>query len=294
MKVALLKPRYWPTWLLLGFMRVAILLPLGAQLAIGRVMGRTLRLTAPRRWHIALVNLERCFPEMGAAARRRLALRHFDSLGMAFMEFGLCWWASKERLERWGSVEGLEHLAAARAQGHGVILLSAHFTTLEVCGRLLSLHTDLHLMYRPIQNPVIEHVMRVSRERHFDRAIPRNEVRQLLKSLKEGKPVWYATDQGYRGKDSRLIPFFGIPAPTNTVLTRLAKTSSAPVVPFFAKRLSGTQGYHLKVGPILEGFPSDDPDADALRVNAWLESCIREAPEQYLWIHDRFKIVPRD
>ena len=91
-----------------------------------------------------------------------------------------------------------------------------------------------------------------------------------------------------------MIPFFGIPAPTNTVLSRLAKTTGAPVVPFFAKRLPGTQGYHLKVGPVFDNFPSDDPDADALRVNAWLESCIRQAPEQYLWIHDRFKIVPRD
>ena len=294
MKRELLRPRYWPTWLLLGFMRVAILLPLGAQLAIGCVIGQMLRLLAPRRWRIALVNLERCFPELDAKARRELARQHFDSLGMAFMEFGLCWWASRERLERWCTIEGLEHLKAARGEGRGVILLSAHFTTLEVCGRMLGMHTDMQLMYRPIRNPVIEHVMRVSREKHFERAIPRNEVRQLLKSLKEGKPVWYATDQGYRGKDSRMVPFFGIPAPTNIVLTRLAKTSGAPVVPFFGRRLPGTQGYHLKLGPVLEGIPSDNPEADALKVNAWLERCIREAPEQYLWIHDRFKIVPRD
>lgn len=294
MKRALFKPRYWPTWLLLGFMRVAILLPLGAQLMIGRVLGQALRLVAKRRWRIALVNLERCFPELDDTARQDLARRHFDSLGMAFMEFGLCWWASAKRLESWGTIEGLEHLKAARAGGRGVILLSAHFTTLEVSGRLLGLHTDLHLMYRPIQNPVIEDVMRVSRERHFDRAIPRNEVRQLLKSLKEGRPVWYATDQGYRGKDSRMVPFFGIPAPTNIVLSRLARTSGAPVVPFFAKRLPGTQGYHLTLGPVLKDFPSDDPEADALRINKWLEGCIRQAPEQYLWIHDRFKVVPRD
>lgn len=293
MKRALFHPRYWPTWLLLGFMRVAILLPLAAQLAIGRVIGRTLRLLARRRWRIACVNLERCFPELDTHARRRLALQHFDSLGMALMEFGLCWWASRKRLERWCTIEGLEHLAVARAQGRGVILLSAHFTTLEICGRMLRMHTDLHLMYRPIRNPVIEHVMRVSREKLFERAIPRNEVRQLLKSLKEGKPVWYATDQGYRGKDSRMVPFFGIPAPTNTVLSRLAKSTGAPVVPFFGRRLPGTRGYHLALGPALQGFPSEDPEADALRVNAWLEDCIRRAPEQYLWIHDRFKIVPR-
>ncbi len=294
MNRALLKPRYWPTWLLLGFMRAGTLLPFRAQLYIGRGMGRVLRLVAKRRWRIALVNLERCFPELDAAAREHLAREHFDSLGIAFMEFGLCWWASAKRLESWGTIEGLEHLKTARAQGNGVILLSAHFTTLEICGRLLGLHTDLHLMYRPIANPVIEEVMLRSRLRHFDRAIQRNEVRQLLKSLKEGKPVWYAMDQGYRGKNSEMVPFFGIPAPTNTAISRLARTSGAPVVPFFAKRLPGTQGYKLTLGPALKNFPSDDPVADALRINEWLESCIRQAPEQYLWIHDRFKVVPRD
>ena len=290
---ALFNPRYWPTWLLLGFIRLVILLPLGAQIAIGRIFGRALRVLARRRWRIALVNLERCFPEMDTMARRDLALHHFDSLGMALMEFGLCWWASQKRLKRWCTIEGLENLAAARAQGRGVILLSAHFTTLEVCGRMLGMYTDLHLMYRPIRNAVIEHVMRVRREKIFERAIPRNEIRQLLKSLKEGKPVWYATDQGYRGKDSRMVPFFGIPAPTNTVLSRLAKTSGAPIVPFFGLRLPGNRGYRLSLGPVLQDFPSNDSQADALRVNAWLEGCIRQAPEQYLWIHDRFKIVPR-
>ena len=294
MRAALLKPRYWPTWLLLGFMRLAVLLPYDAQLAIGRAMGRLLILVAERRRRIAQVNLERCLPELDPAGRARIARLHFESLGIALLEFGQCWWLSARRLERWGTIQGLEHLQAARAKGKGVILLGAHFTTLEITGRLLGLHTDLHLMYRPIRNPVIEEVMRKSRERLFERAIQRNEIRVMLKSLKDGKPVWYATDQGYRGKDSVMVPFFGVPAPTNTVLSRLARTSGAPVVPFFGRRLPGTAGYRLTLGPALEGFPSDDAAADALRINHWLEGCIREAPEQYLWIHDRFKVVPRD
>ncbi len=294
MKRALFNPHYWPVWLLLGFVRLAIYLPYGMQLRLGRGLGWLLRLLARRRWRITLVNLERCFPELDQAGRERLARRHFDSLGMAFIEIGMCWWASAERLKRLAHIEGVENLHAARARGHGVILLSAHFTTLEIGGRLLGLCTDFHLMYRPNQNALIEEVMRRSRERHFDRAIPRNDVRLMLRSLKEGKPVWYAPDQGYRGKNSEMVPFFGIPAPTNTATSRLARTSGAPVVPFFVERLPGTQGYALVLEPALEGFPTDDPAADALRINKLLEERIRRVPEQYLWSHDRFKVVPRD
>ena len=294
MKHAFLKPRYWPVWLLLGFVRLVIRLPYDLQLKLGRALGFLLRHLAKRRWRITLVNLERCFPELDAAAREQLARRHFDSLGMAFIEIGMCWWADAARLKRLVRLEGVEHLQAARAQGHGVILLSAHFTTLEIGGRLLGLATDFHLMYRPNQNALIEEVMRRSRERHFDRAIPRNDVRLMLKSLKEGKPVWYAPDQGYRGKNSEMVPFFGIPAPTNTATSRLARMSGAPVVPFFVERLPGKQGYALMLEPALQGFPSDDPTADALRINRLLEERIRRVPEQYLWSHDRFKIVPRD
>jgi len=294
MKAALLKPRYWPIWLLLGFMRLATYLPYALQLMLGRALGLVLRLLSRRRWRVTLVNLERCFPELGAAARLGLARRHFGSLGQAFIEFGMCWWGSAARLRRWGSLEGLEHLQTARARGKGVILLSAHFTTLEISGRMLGLYTDLHLMYRPNENLLIEEIMRGSRERHFERAIPRNDVRLMLRSLKEGKPVWYAMDQGFRGKNSAMVPFFGVPAPTNTALTRLAQASGAPVVPFFAERLPGAQGYKLYLLPALEDFPTNDPATDALRVNKLLEERIRRVPEQYLWSHDRFKVVPRN
>ncbi|HEX7966492.1 MAG TPA: LpxL/LpxP family Kdo(2)-lipid IV(A) lauroyl/palmitoleoyl acyltransferase [Gammaproteobacteria bacterium] len=294
MKRALFNPHYWPIWFLLGFVRLAVYLPYSLQLSLGRGLGTLLRLTARRRWRITLVNLERCFPELDAPARERLARRHFDSLGMAFIEIGMCWWASAGRLKGLAHIEGVENLNAARAEGRGVILLSAHFTTLEIGGRLLGLCTDFHLMYRPNQNALIEEVMRRSRERHFDRAIPRNDVRLMLRSLKEGKPVWYAPDQGYRGKNSEMVPFFGIPAPTNTATSRLARTTGAPVVPFFVERLPGTEGYALVLEPALEGFPTDDPAADALRINKLLEERIRRVPEQYLWSHDRFKVVPRD
>jgi KDO2-lipid IV(A) lauroyltransferase len=295
MQYHLLKPRLWPTWLLLGCIRLMVWLPYPVQLALGYGIGHASRFVAGRRWHITLTNLRMCFPELDERARRRIAKKHFASLGMGLIEFGMCWWMSEQRLRKLiVEVSGVENLRAARAQGHGVLLLAGHFTQLEVVGRILGLQTDLHLLYRPIPNPVIEEVMRRNRERLFERAIPRDDVRLLLKSLKQGKPVWYAVDQGYRGKGSIRVPFFGIPAPTNPALSRVARSSLAPVVPFFGARLAGKRGYRLQIYPALENFPTDDPAADTLRINKLLEQFIREAPEQYLWSHDRFKVVPRD
>jgi Kdo2-lipid IVA lauroyltransferase/acyltransferase len=294
MQYQLLKPRYWPTWLLLGFMRLVVMCPYRLQLMAGYSLGWIIRMIAKRRWRVTLVNLQMCFPEMTNKQRLGIARKHFASIGMGIIEFGMCWWMGEKRLRRLAhEISGIEHLRAARAQARGVLLLAGHFTQLEMVGRILGLHTDLHLMYRPIPNPVIEAVMRRNRERLFDRAIPRDDVRSLLKSLKEGKPVWYAIDQGYRGKGSIMVPFFGVPAPTSPALSRVARSSEAPVVPFFGERLPGNRGYRLRIYPALANFPSDDPAADALRINKLLEENIRRAPEQYLWSHDRFKKVPR-
>jgi len=294
MQYRLLKPRYWTTWLLLGCIRLIVWLPYTLQLGIGYSIGRLLRLVAGRRWRVTLTNLQMCFPELHEKQRLKIAKKHFASLGMGIIEFGMCWWMSEKRLRRLTcDVRGVEHLQAARAQGHGVLLLAGHFTQLEMVGRILGLYTDLYMLYRPIPNPVIEKVMRRNRERLFERAIPRNDVRVLLKSLKEGKPIWYAIDQGYRGRGNIMVPFFGIPAPTNPALSRVARSSKAPVVPFFGARLPGNRGYRLDIYPALDNFPTDDPVADTLRINKMLEDYIRRAPEQYLWSHDRFKKVPR-
>lgn len=288
-----LAPRFWLLWLALGLIRLGVALPYSMQRPLGFGLGRLLRLFAHRRRRITRVNLERCFPELNAAERRLLERRHFESLGFGFIELGMCWWGKSERLRRLVRVEGLENLEAAKAQGHGVILLTAHFTTLEIGGRMLGLFTRLHLMYRPHRNPLLEDVVRRSRENLFERAIRRDDVRGLLTSLKQDMPVWYAPDQGYRGKNSITVPFFGTPAPTNPATARIARISGAPVVPYFIERLPGRGGYLIRLLPALENFPGDDDVAATARVNKVLESGIRYCPEQYLWSHDRFKLVPR-
>ncbi|HET8552952.1 MAG TPA: LpxL/LpxP family Kdo(2)-lipid IV(A) lauroyl/palmitoleoyl acyltransferase [Gammaproteobacteria bacterium] len=287
------QPRFWPLWLALGVIRLAVLLPYRVQRLLGSGLGRLIRLMAARRRRITAVNLKHCFPELPAAERCDLERRHFESLGLGLIELGMCWWASESRLRRLVRIEGLEHLESARACGRGVILLTAHFTTLEIGGAMLTLFVRLHPMYRPHRNPLLDTIIRRGRERRAERAIRRDDVRAMLKSLKAGMPIWYAPDQGYRGKNSVTAPFFGVPAPTNPATGRIARISGAPVVPFFVERLDGAQGYLIRLLPPLENFPTGDDTADAARVNAVLEDGIRRRPAQYLWSHDRFKIVPR-
>jgi len=213
-------------------------------------------------------------------------------MGISFLEVVSGWWLSDRRLKNRVEIYGLEHLQTALDQGNGVILLSAHFTCLEIGGRLLSLYAPFHVMYRSHENPVIELAMRYNRDHHFEKAIPRDNVREMIKSLKQGKAVWYASDQNYGHKNSVFADFFDVPAATNTATSRLAKITGATVIPFFPIRNSSGTGYTLNLLPPLDHFPTDDPIVDASRINRLIADQIRKAPEQYLWVHRRFKDRP--
>ncbi|MEJ2480058.1 MAG: LpxL/LpxP family Kdo(2)-lipid IV(A) lauroyl/palmitoleoyl acyltransferase [Acidihalobacter sp.] len=285
----LLHPRHWPTWAAFGMLRLAILLPLPALRTLGRVSGRLYQILGRRRARIARINVDLCFPELSDAERAALVRRHFEAVGIGVFELGLAWWASDRRLRRITTWHGLEHLRTAHAQGKGVILLGVHFTDLEITGRLLSLYQPFAVMYRPHENPVIEWAFSRSRQRRFEAAIPRNDIRQVVRTLKQNLPVWYAPDQSFKGRNSTLAPFFGEPAGTNTATSRLAKISSADTLLFCGYRLPGKQGYRLVIHPPLDDFPSEDIQQDATRINGLIEQAVGYAPEQYLWIHRRFK-----
>jgi KDO2-lipid IV(A) lauroyltransferase len=285
----LLAPRFWAIWLALGLLRLVVMLPYRVQAPIGRSVGRIAMTFARRRRQIAARNIELCFPEWDDAQRRQLLRRHFESLGMTLIEMGLCWWASDARLKPLFEIEGLEHLQAALQHGNGVIMLTGHFTTLDLGGRFLTMQAPVTAMYRPNENPLFDEIMRRGRERSAQRAIPKQDIRGMVRALRENHAIWYAPDQSHRRGHSALVPFFAVPAPSNTATSALARMSGARVVPFLSLRLPDDRGYRFIIEPALTGFPGDDPEADTLRINQWLERRIRLAPEQYLWIHRRFK-----
>ncbi|MGB5439174.1 MAG: LpxL/LpxP family Kdo(2)-lipid IV(A) lauroyl/palmitoleoyl acyltransferase [Gammaproteobacteria bacterium] len=284
--------RYWPTWIGLGLLWCLSRLPYAWQTAIGRVLGNMFRRLAASRRQIAQVNFSLCFPELTDQQRRKLLADHFASLGIGIMETAMSWWATKKQLQKLVSIDGLQHLHDALQGGKGVILLSAHFTTLEIGGRLLALHAPFHVMYREHKNPVIERVMRNARTRNFDKAIQRKDLRTLLHSLKQNLPVWYAPDQDYGRKHSIFAPFFGVQAASITATSRIARMSGAAIVPFFQTRLPDNKGYRLTLYPALQDFPGENVEQDTRRINELVEAAIREQPEQYLWVHRRFKTRP--
>ena len=290
--LAFLGPRFWPTWLLFAFLRLTTWLPYAWQMAVGNLLGRLSYYLARKRRHIAETNIRLCFPQLDTKRADELVKAHFLSVGKGIVETALCWWGRDSQLQGKRVLLGSENLQHGLEQGRGVILLSAHFTTLELGGRLLALDTPFHVLYRQHKNPLFETVMRSARKRRFKKAIPRNDTRSLLASLQNNMPVWYAPDQNHRGSQSVFVPFFGIVASTLAATSRLAKLSGAPVIPFFQMRLPGNHGYLLVLCPALEDFPGTNPESDTARINRLLEDVIREMPDQYLWVHRRFKTRP--
>lgn len=286
-----LGPRHWPAWLGIGAMALLARLPWPLQRALGRAVGALLRVALPARRRVAARNLELCFPELDAAARKALLQRHFAAIGIGLFEFARAWWGSVAPLRRGVVVEGLEHMEAARAGGRGVIVVSGHFTTLEVCGRLMCDHVPLAGMYRPHAEPAMEWAVRRGRLRYAAAMFPKQDLRGTVRHLKRGGLLWYAPDQDPSRGESVFVPFFGQPAHSLTSTHQLARMSGAAVLYFqHARREDG--GYTLRLFPAGEDWPARDAEANTAEVMAAIESMARAAPEQYLWIHRRFKRRP--
>jgi len=271
----------------LGMLWLVAWLPWSWQRALAAAVGAFAFHCVPIRRHVTLVNLRVCFPELTETGLRALGRRHYQSLALGILEVARSWWRLPADLPPC-RIEGLESLARTQAAGRGVLLVSGHFTTLEIAGRLLSLRTPLSCLYRDPNNPVLAALFRRHRGAWLRQAIPMNDLNGLFRALRGGETVWYAPDQGKWTPQSAVLPFFGRPAITNTSTARLAKMTGAAVFTFFPRREpDGT--YVLTISPEMTEIPGPDPEADTIRLTGLLERAIRAAPEQYLWVHRRFK-----
>jgi KDO2-lipid IV(A) lauroyltransferase len=286
-KTSLFHPSLWPAWIGVFLFRQICRLPWKFQTALGAGLGGLCFHVIRLRRNIVEVNLALCFPELSHRERRTLAATHFRAIGIGLFETCLAWWAPDDRLPPY-EIIGREHLEQAVSRERGVLLLTAHFTTLEICGRMFSREFTMGGLYREPDNRVIALQMRRGRIDKLRPAIPMDDLRGLIRALKNRHIIWYAPDQVKKGKFSAILPFFGVPALTNTATSRIAHMSGTAVVPYFALRKpDGT--YQLNILPALEDFPSGDDAADAICINGLIEQSIRLAPEQYFWVHRRFK-----
>ena len=284
-------PKFWPTWLALGLMRLVVSLPLPAIEFAGTVLGKLLYITLTSRRKVTDINLRIAFPDASddeIIRRRKLC---FKNMGIAAFELAFSWWQDK-RLLALCEVEGLEHITKIQDGGRGVIILTAHFTCLEIGGPVLNHYVPFQVMYKRAHNKLFDAFMRYHRARLYKAIVDYHKPITMIKGLKKGNAAWYAPDQDFSGKDMIYIPFFGVQASALTAPARFSQMTGAAVVPYYIKRKPAGQGYKLVILPPLENFPSGNTEGDALVVNQTLEHLIMQNPEQYLWAHKRYKNRP--
>ncbi|HEY0666097.1 MAG TPA: lipid A biosynthesis acyltransferase [Gallionella sp.] len=267
-------------------------LPFRVIVAIGNGFGFLLHLLARRRRHIATVNLRLCFPAMGEIERARLVRAHFMMFGRGIIERTILWWSSAERIRSLIRVEGIEHFDAIKDKP--AILLTPHFVGMDAGGQWIAQHTDTVCMYANQKSRYLTGLLKSKRARFRNqRLYARQEgLRPIIKGMRAGMPFIYPPDQDQGIKDGAFIPFFGVPAATMASVPRIAQMTGAKVVPSITRVLPGSQGYVLTFYPAWENYPSGDDIADARRMNEFIEQRVLEMPEQYFWVHKRFKTRP--
>ncbi|MEM9623950.1 MAG: LpxL/LpxP family Kdo(2)-lipid IV(A) lauroyl/palmitoleoyl acyltransferase [Pseudomonadota bacterium] len=292
-KRRLYEPSVWPTWLLVGLAWIVAHLPLAWIRRLGTGTGRLLYRFARSRRVITETNISRCFPELSRSEVDQRVKDVFQSVSIGALELMVPWLAPRRDLSSRFKLVGLEHLQAAHAQGRGVILVGAHYAAMDVISQPLGELGIVDVMYRFNKNPAWEWLQVRGRQRYFDGVIEREDTRQTLRRLKQGRVIWYAADQDYGRKHSVFAPFFGIQAATIVATARFARLNNSPVLMLRQTR-HPDMTWTLAFSPVLEDFPSGDDVADATRMNQLLEADIRLHPEQYLWLHKRFKTRPED
>jgi KDO2-lipid IV(A) lauroyltransferase len=277
------------TYLAAGLLWLLQLLPLPVIGALGRALGRVLYRFG--RGRVTDINLALCFPDMPEAQRKALGKRHFEAVARSALEMGILWWGSDARILGLTTVKGAEHLEKWR--GKPVIVLAPHFIGLNLSGaRVAHEFPESASIYSRQKNPVLDKLLLQGRSRFGNpRLLSRQDgLRQIVRTLREGKLFYFLPDMDFGARDAIFSPFFGVPAATITALPRLAKLTGAAVVPVVSRQ--NARGYEIEFYPAWENYPTADLEADIRRMNAFIEERVLEVPEQYFWAHKRFKTRP--
>ncbi len=267
-------------------------LPLPLLALLGRGLGLLIYAFVGERRHVTLTNLRLCFPEWDENRRKRAARLHFQAFGRAFVEHGMLWWSSKERLQRLIRVEGVEHWQAVADRP--VIWLAPHFVGLDMGGTRIITEWQGVSVYSHQKDPVLDRILLRGRTRFVTPVLfsRQDGIRPVVRAVRRGLPLYYLPDMDLGSRDSIFVPFFGVAAATVTGLARIAQLARAVVVPAVTRQLPGGGGYVLKFYPAWSDFPTGNLAADVRRMNAFIEERVQEMPEQYFWLHKRFKTRP--
>ena len=292
-QASFLHPRYWLTWFGLGILFLLVQLPYPVLYRLGVWLGRTSMRFLKRRVSITRRNLQLCFPDLTPEQVEARIVSNFESLGMGLLETGMAWFWSDARVKRWFDVSGLHNLKKAQENNQGVLVIGVHFMSLELGGRAMGLCQPMMAMYRPHNNKAMEFVQTWGRMRSNKAMLDRKDLRGMVHALKKGEAVWFAPDQDYGPRGSVFAPLFAVNEAATTsgtyMLARLAKPALVTVV--LVRKPAG-KGYDLVIQPALEDYPIDDELAAAAYMNRVIETEIMRAPDQYLWLHRRFKTRP--
>jgi Kdo2-lipid IVA lauroyltransferase/acyltransferase len=280
--------------LVLGFLWLLSWLPLAVQAAVGRGLGKLLWVLAGSRRRVALRNLELTMPDRSADERRAIAYANFQWIARSFLERGLLWYASPERLRRLIHVEG--DVGFAEREPGAVMWLVPHFVALDVAGSSTQLFQKRAVgsIYQKQSIAVFDRAIRAGRVRFGQGAIfSRHEkALPLIRGIRRGFAFFNLPDMDFGPQEAVFVPFMGVPAATLMAPSKMARSLDMKVQPVVAEMLPGGQGYRVRYLDPWTDFPTDDPVADAARMNEWIASEVRRNPSQYYWVHKRFKTRP--
>lgn len=290
-----LLPKFWLTWLGVIILYSISWLPFKLQLAMGRILGRLIFKLASKRKHVAITNLRLCFPKKNEQELQHILKMNFENTGIALFETGMGWWWPNWRVARKVKVTGSHHITKAQAQGNGVLVLGMHNLSLEMCARGAGLDNPLVVFYRPHNNPLMEFFQHRGRARSNKYMLGKRDVKGLLRALNDKDACAYLPDQDYGRNKSLFVPFFAVKeAATTTGTLIFAHKKNTKTVMMIPRRNADNSGYTVEVSAPFDNFPSDNAEHDLIIINQALEKAIMVQPEQYMWLHRRFKTRPNE